>query len=133
LCGCSADAGVNVPSAIAEVVVVVLLLVVLIFGLAVIMAWAWIPRTPWAATIDVLTAWGAIHHLGGAVPHRRRDAAHRSSRRPVDPLGMGLDPAQHPRAGTRSAHSCGAAHLGPTSSLANSDDGPVAARVIEAT
>lgn len=30
--------------------------IVLIFGVAVTMAWAWIARTPWAATVDVLTA-----------------------------------------------------------------------------
>lgn len=30
--------------------------IVLILGVAVTMAWAWIARTPWAATVDVLTA-----------------------------------------------------------------------------
>jgi len=30
--------------------------IVLIFGVAVTMAWAWVARTPWAATVDVLTA-----------------------------------------------------------------------------
>ena len=30
--------------------------IVLLFGVAVTMAWAWIARTPWAATVDVLTA-----------------------------------------------------------------------------
>lgn len=30
--------------------------IVLLFGVAVTMAWAWIARTPWAASVDVLTA-----------------------------------------------------------------------------
>jgi len=30
--------------------------IVLIFGVAVTMAWAWVARTPWAATVDVLAA-----------------------------------------------------------------------------
>lgn len=30
--------------------------IVLIFGVAVTMAWAWIARSPWATTVDVLTA-----------------------------------------------------------------------------
>lgn len=32
------------------------IVIVLIFGVAVTMAWAWIARTPWATTVDVLTA-----------------------------------------------------------------------------
>lgn len=30
--------------------------IVLIFGVAVTMVWAWIARTPWATTVDVLIA-----------------------------------------------------------------------------
>lgn len=38
------------------------IVVVLIFAVAVTLAWAWIARTPWADTVDVLTAGEQFTH-----------------------------------------------------------------------